>query len=303
MTTGGTSRSLPPESPASLAWIDTPAPHGQWGPVNRLTLPVGDRGLLLADGLFETVLILEGRPRLLEAHLCRWHAGAEQLGMAPPPEPGTVQALVEEAMARSGIHTGAVRLNWSRGLPLDGNSRGLAIPAHCQHRFWLQLSAATPRFEPVAVLVSPRERRDPLSVLSRCKTFAYGSAIQARREATATGCDDALLTSSGSSGELSCGTSANLLVRQAGRWLTPPLTSGCLPGVMRARALELGLALEASLLRQDLLHCSGALLINSLGCRPILQLEGQAIGWPELNHGQGTAALGRQAETLWRSLL
>jgi branched-subunit amino acid aminotransferase/4-amino-4-deoxychorismate lyase len=287
----------------ALAWIDSPGPQGQWGPAGQLGLPLGDRGLLLADGLFETVLVLDGRPRLLDAHLRRWHAGARQLGMDPPPPGERVEELAREAVARSGIRSGALRLNWSRGEALDGNSRGLAIPARCRHRFWLQLSAATPSFSPLAVLVSRRERRDPLSVLSRCKTFAYASAIQARREAAAAGCDDALLCSSGTGTELSSATSANLLVRRGDRWLTPPLSSGCLPGVMRARALELGLAREACLQRQDLLRCSGALLLNSLGCRPIEQLEGQAIGWPELERGQGTAALSEQAAALWQSLL
>jgi branched-subunit amino acid aminotransferase/4-amino-4-deoxychorismate lyase len=304
---GATASPQPPDPSPALAWIDSPGPHGQWGPADQLGLPLGDRGLLLADGLFETVLVLDGRPRLLDAHLRRWHAGAQQLGMDPPPPRERVEALAREAMARSGIRSGALRLNWSRGQAPDGPSRGIAIPARCRHRFWLQLSAATPSFAPLAVLVSRRERRDPLSVLSGCKTFAYASAIQARREAAAAGCDDALVCSSGAGAELSCATSANLLVRQGGVWLTPALSSGCLPGVMRARALELGLAREACLHRQDLLRSSGALLINSLGCRPIERLEGQAIGWPELEQGQGCAALSRQlsqqAEALWKGLL
>jgi branched-subunit amino acid aminotransferase/4-amino-4-deoxychorismate lyase len=71
---------------------------------------------------------------------------------------------------------------------------------------------------------------------SRCKTFAYTAAIQARREAERAGADDALLHNT--HGELCCGTVANLLVHREGRWITPPLSSGCLPGVMRARALQ-----------------------------------------------------------------
>jgi branched-subunit amino acid aminotransferase/4-amino-4-deoxychorismate lyase len=294
----------PPGAPPALAWIDAPGAGGRWGSPDSLALPVGDRGLLLADGLFETVLMLQGEPQLLAEHLERWRRGAARLGMEPPPDSKRVEGLAREAMARSGIRTGALRLNWSRGLaqgPL--HSRGIAIPEHCQHRFWLQLSATTPSFAPVRVLVSRSERRDPLSLLSGCKTFAYGSAIQARREAANGGCDDALLTSSGSTGELCCGTSANLLVRQAGVWLTPPLASGCLPGVMRGLALERGLAQEASLHRQDLLSCSGALLINSLGCRPIAQLENRTIGWPELEASGRSAALTDQAAGLWHSLL
>ena len=50
----------------AVAWMD-----GCWGEPQQLTLPLSDRGLLLADGLFETVLVLGGQPQLLEAHLER----------------------------------------------------------------------------------------------------------------------------------------------------------------------------------------------------------------------------------------
>ena len=46
---------------ASVAWID-----GQWGTAASLQLPLDDRALLLADGLFETVLIRNGEPQLLQ---------------------------------------------------------------------------------------------------------------------------------------------------------------------------------------------------------------------------------------------
>jgi branched-subunit amino acid aminotransferase/4-amino-4-deoxychorismate lyase len=288
-----------------LAWIDTPAPDGRWGSPEELALPIGDRGLLLADGLFETLLVLGGTAQLLGAHLARWHSAAALLGMEAPPQRDRLEPLITAAVERSGIRSGALRLNWSRGTPGAGSGRGVALPDHCRHRFWLQLNPATPCFAPVTVLVSASERRDPLSLLSRCKTFAYGSAIQARRGAAAAGADDALLTST--SGELSCGSTANLLLRRGDGWLTPPLTSGCLPGVMRARALELGLAREAPLHPHDLHHCSGALLLNSLGCRPIHQLhtpgEQRAIAWPQQGNASWAAALAQEAASLWTQLL
>lgn len=292
-----------------IAWIDEPAPAGQWGPAAELGLPLNDRGLLLAEGIFETVLVLDGRPRLLNRHLARWQTGAALLGMDPPPPPARVETLIEEAIVRSGIAdnsgigNGALRLNWSRGSPGAAGARGLAIPPGCRHRFWLQLSPAVPCFEPVRVIVSPTEIRSATSLLSRVKTFAYGSAIQARRQAAAAGAGDALLRSS--DGGLCCATSANLLVLRGGGWCTPPLSSGCLPGVMRARALELGLAQEGVIELADLAASSGALLLNSLGCRPISHLEGTALRWQlddqPTTHGQGTMT--REAERLWRRLL
>ena len=274
-----------------IAWVDEPAPAGRWGLPQELGVPLDDRGLLLGDGLFETVLVEEGRPRLLAEHLARWRQGAALLGMDAPPAAAQLEPLIGEAVARSGIRQGALRLNWSRG-SAGSAARGIGIPGRCRHRFWLQLTATAPCFAPLRVIVSPTEERSATSVLSRCKTFAYGPAIQARRQAEAAGADDALLNSS--AGGLCCGTTANLLVRLEGRWLTPPLASGCLPGVMRARARALGLAQDAGpgeLGEAALRGSSGALLLNSLSCRPISHLAGSPLAWPA------------QAEQLWRRLL
>ncbi len=280
--------------PVAIAWINDPGPHGQWGSPNELTLPINERGLLLADGLFETVLILDGQPRLLAEHLDRWHHAAALLGLAKPPDEATVEPLIHGAISRSGISCGALRLNWSRG----STGRGIAIPpaeASRAHRFWLQLSPHQPNFDPVRVIVSPTERRCATSVLSQCKTFAYGPSIQARRQAQAAGADDALLPSS--CGELSCGTTTNLMVRSGSGsgsgtgWITPPLSSGCLPGIMRHRALVLGVAREQTIDETALMGSSGALLINSLGCRAISQLGPRAL------------PIAPDAEALWRSLL
>jgi branched-subunit amino acid aminotransferase/4-amino-4-deoxychorismate lyase len=276
----------PPDAGATAS-----LPQGQWGDPGELALPLADRGLLLADGLFETVLLEEGRLQLLEEHLERWRSSAELLAMAPPPDQTLILPLVAEAITRSGIRTGALRLNWSRGC----GGRGLDLPAPAQaapaHRFWLQLTATAPQFEAVTTWISREERRNAASRLSRCKSFAYTAQVQARREAQAAGAHDALLLSS--HGQLCCGSAANLLVLHQGRWTTPPLASGCLPGVMRGRAMRLGRACEGPLEPSDLMTCEGALLINSLGCRPIHRCDGTALAQVPSD----------QAEQLWRELL
>jgi len=123
---------------AAIAWIDGPGAEGTWGRPDTLALPLADRGLALADGLFETVLVADGAAQLLDHHLERWRAGAATLAMAPPPEREAVEGLLAEAIQRSGIQQGALRLNWSRGCA----GRGIDLPAAAatQPRFWLQLS-------------------------------------------------------------------------------------------------------------------------------------------------------------------
>ena len=60
----------------------------------------------------------------------------------------------------------------------------------------------------------------------------------ARREARRAGAVEALLLGTG--GELCCGATASLFVFLGGNWLTPPVTSGCLPADsgLNGQALE-----------------------------------------------------------------
>lgn len=272
----------------ALAWID-----GTWGHPSGLKLPLSDRGLQLADGLFETVLIRGGQAQLLDDHHRRWCEGAAVLGMATPPALPMLQALIDEASQRMGLKTasshGALRLNWSR----DGaGTRGIQMPAGAPdpalHRFWLTLSPHKPSFAAVRTWISRHERRNATSQLSGLKTFAYGQAIQARREAIDQGADDALLRST--TGELCCGSTANLLVQRQGQWLTPPRSSGCLPGVMRHRLLERGIAREQTIAPTPE-PGDAWLLINSLDCRVVSTVDGQPL--PTII----------EAEKLWTSLL
>lgn len=291
-------------SPASIAWIHQGNGEGAWGAPSTLSLPADARGLLLAEGVFETVLVRNGRPQLLAAHLQRWQTGATLLGLAPPPPATLVEHLLQEAIARSGIDTGALRLNWCRG----SGPRGLAPAAAPEAAgagatasgalFWLQLSALAPSFDPVTVIISPSEQRLATSVLSRCKSFGYGSALIARRQASAAGADDALLPSS--AGGLCCGTAANLLVQSERGWLTPPLASGCLPGTMRQQAIARGLAREQAISPAELIASPGALLLNSLGCRPIRCADSHGNS-PRVGP-RATVSPG-EAEALWLRLL
>ena len=270
----------------AIAWFNE-----EWGQPAELALPLSDRGLQLADGLFETILIHHNRPCLFDAHLRRWERSCELLGMAPPPKRAWLEPLIQKAIHRLGLAQGegALRLNWSRG---DGNQRGIGLDHNAadpsRHRFWMTLQTHTPTFGSVRTWISCHEYRQASSLMSRCKTFSYGQSIQVRREAEQRGAEDGLMLNT--NGTLCCGSSANLVVQRHGEWLTPPISDGCLPGVMRGEALKQGLLKEQSLSAEPQ-PGDQWLLINSLGCRTISQVNGE----PLTNRGNG--------ETLWRSLL
>jgi para-aminobenzoate synthetase/4-amino-4-deoxychorismate lyase len=76
------------------------------------------------------------------------------------------------------------------------------------------------------------------------------------------GCFDTLLFNA--AGELTEFTIGNLALKLAGRWWTPPLQCGMLPGVMRASLLQQGRLTERVLTKADLDHAEGLALINSV---------------------------------------
>jgi para-aminobenzoate synthetase / 4-amino-4-deoxychorismate lyase len=65
-------------------------------------------------------------------------------------------------------------------------------------------------------------------------------------------------------GELTEATRATLALLDGGQWWTPPVESGCLPGVERARLIALGVLREKALRRDDLDRAQGLAVVSSL---------------------------------------
>ena len=122
---------------------------------------------------------------------------------------------------------------------------------------------------------------DTEAVDSRCRWLFHKTSLRApydRRRHRHGGVDEVVMINERA--ELTEVTRANLAVRLEGRWWTPPLSSGCLPGVERARLLDLGRLSERVLHLPDLDRTEGIAVFSSLrGCRPaVLAGRGTAAG-------------------------
>ncbi len=217
-----------------------------------LAVSPGDRGLTHGLGIFETLLALGGRPVVLEMHLERMRAGAERLGW----ETGALGTVrMEEAirglLQRRELCAGRarVRIALSAG---EGDLRDLRQGPHSL--LWITAAAAPPPPESLAMITAPFPRNEA-SPLAGIKCASYAENLAALDLARRRGADEALFYNT--KGELCEGTTSNVFLVKAGRVLTPPLSSGCLPGTMRARVLarcrELGIpAAEEVLAAADL---------------------------------------------------
>jgi branched-chain amino acid aminotransferase/4-amino-4-deoxychorismate lyase len=241
-----------------------------------MSIDAHDRGLLLGDGLFETVLWTRGRLVLFEAHAERMARGCAVLGL-PAPDAAELEAAAKSAVEAAGLveARAAVRLTWTAG----PGGRGLDRPEPVSPRLIATAAAAPVRREPARLATSTVRRNDG-SPASRLKTLAYLDNVLARREARAAGGDEALMLNT--RGELACAAVANLFWIEGGALITPALDCGVLDGVMRGQvlraAVELGLETrEARAGREALARAEGLFLTNSLiGVCEVGTLDGAA---------------------------
>ena len=249
-----------------------------------------DRGLLLGDGLFETLLSRRGRVERLAAHLARLRAGAAVLGI-PVPELDLEQAAAD-LLAANGLADcdAALRITLTRG----PGPRGLLPPAEARPMLMITAVAQPTGDERPLAAVIATMRRNELSPLSRLKTLNYLDNVLAKREAVARGGDEAVLLNT--AGRLASASAANLFLVRGRGLFTPPPSEGLLPGVTRAAIIAvaptLGLALvEAPLEPAQLRDADEAFLSNSLlGVRALASLDGQSIGDALGDGGPGPTA-------------
>jgi para-aminobenzoate synthetase/4-amino-4-deoxychorismate lyase len=97
-------------------------------------------------------------------------------------------------------------------------------------------------------------------ILLRHKTDWRVPYDQARRERP--DCDDVLLYNE--KGRITETTIANVAVRRGGRLVTPPLSDGLLPGVMREELLRRGEIVEGGIDIDEARAADGLFLFNSL---------------------------------------
>ena len=239
--------------------------------------PLDDRGLLLGDGLFETLAWTDGDLPHLAAHLARLSAGCQTLGL-PLPDLEAAAALCAAAPGLAGLNSGraAVRLTLTSG----SGGRGLDRPDHPRPRLTASAAPYRPPATPATLALST-VRRNEGSPASRVKSLSYLDNVLARAQARTAGVDEAVMLNN--RGELACAGAANLFWITDDVVHTPELACGVLDGITRGRVLAaaatLGVEVRlAALPVEALVEARAIFLTNSLiGVRPVARFEGRSL--------------------------
>ena len=242
--------------------------NGRLQDAGQARIDPADRGLLLGDGVFETVRALARQPLHLARHLARMRDGAAVLSLALPWSDEAVAAGVAAVLDAAPHADAALRLTLTRG-PAP---RGLLPPGGARPTLLIAAGTLPPALPPAHAIVARSTRRNEHSPLSRIKSLNYLDSILARQEAARCGGDEAiLLNTAGFVAEASAGS---LFVRLDGAWLTPPVADGALPGIARALVLESGCAArEVDFVGRPQHRAQAAAITSSLGARALARID------------------------------
>jgi para-aminobenzoate synthetase/4-amino-4-deoxychorismate lyase len=178
--------------------------------------------------------------RRLDEHLARLRASARYLGMALDED--AVHAALDREAGRF-TKPSRVRLVVDRRGRVEAGSAPL-----------------TGTVEPVRLAIDRRDPVDPGDPMLFHKTTARALYDRARERFP--DADDVVLINT--AGNVTETTRANIAVRSDGRWVTPPLSDGLLPGCERAALLQDGTLEEASVRIEDLEQAESVAFLNSV---------------------------------------
>jgi branched-subunit amino acid aminotransferase/4-amino-4-deoxychorismate lyase len=177
-----------------------------------MTIQVDSHGFPVGNGIFETIKTVDGAPVALGRHMRRALKSSRELGITMPDEE-FIRSEILRAIEQNPHDVGRLRLCFAEEIFL------------ATHDAYLE------NLEPARINFYSETVKG-----EQHKTFPYDSRFAILKAANDEGYDDSILFNE--KNEIAETAVANLVLMLDGEWVTPPITAGILPGVMRAIAIE-----------------------------------------------------------------
>jgi branched-chain amino acid aminotransferase len=232
-------------------------------------LRADDHGVTVGDGVFETMKVLGGQPFALSRHLDRLLASASGLGL--PVDLDVVRAGIDTVLSKEPGDRVRLRVTITGGPSPYGSDRG-SNPATV-----IVATAPLAHWPATADVVTVPWTRNERAATAGLKTTSYADNVIALEYAHQHGATEAILANT--RGELCEGTGSNVFVGIGGELVTPPLSSGCLPGITRDLIVEwLGDVVERAVPLESLAEADEAFLASSTrDVQPIRAVDGRQL--------------------------
>ena len=239
-------------------------------------LRAGQIGLLSGWGVFSTLRITEGVLFEWDRHWARMARDASMMRVPLTQDPAVVHENLARLVDANGVSEGTLRIVAVR------NGGGFwAGPGAEEKSDIIALTATSKSWGTGVKLDYVHNGRHAASEFAGTKILSWAMNLTWLEEAQSRGFDEVVLLNE--RGEVAECTSANIFVARHNKVLTPPLSSGCLPGVTRDVILnELqvpGLPVVEEVLGPQDLATADEVFITSTtrDLLPVLQLQDRVL--------------------------
>ncbi|HKE21134.1 MAG TPA: aminotransferase class IV [Bryobacteraceae bacterium] len=240
-------------------------------------LAPGQVGLLSGWGVFSTLRVAEGVLFAFERHWARITRDAAAFHVPIPPDPEHVRQKLLELVEANGAYDSTLRAAIVR------NGGGMwAAPAMGSGSDVIALTADSKDWGTGVKLASQTQARHAACEFAGTKILSWAMNLTWLENAQRRGFDEVILLNE--RGEVAECTSANIFIANGGEVSTPPLSSGCLPGITREVLLgEIhvpGIRIAEKTLRLEDLVAADEVFITSTtrDLLPVVKIEERAVG-------------------------
>ena len=246
-------------------------------------LSPGQVGLLSGWGVFSTLRVAEGVLFAFERHWGRMQRDAAALHVPLPGDPGAVRRKLIELVEANRAYNCTMRVVVVR------NGGGMwAGPPSGRASDLIALTADSKDWGRGVNLAYVENARHAACEFAGTKILSWAMNLTWLESAQARGFDEVILLNE--RGEVAECTSANIFIASRGKVWTPPLASGCLPGITRevllaeihVPGIEIG---ERTLMPADLESADEVFITSTTrNLLPALRIEGRETGRSERIH-------------------
>ena len=189
-------------------------------------LTPGQLGLLSGWGIFSTIRVYDGVLFAFERHWARMKHDAELMRVPFPSDPAEFEANLLKLVDANDAHNSTLRVVVVRNKGGFWEGPGITRPFDV-----IALTADVNDWGRAVKLGVVEHARHAASQFAGTKILSWAQNLTWYEQAHADGFDEVVLLNE--RGEVAECTSANIFAAFGNRVATPPLSSGCLPGVTR----------------------------------------------------------------------
>jgi branched-chain amino acid aminotransferase len=252
-----------------IVWL-----NGALTPLEDAAISPLDHGLVVGDGVFETIRVYRGEPFAWTRHVKRLCTSAEGIGLTAPPI-DELRAAADAVVAANDLREARLRITVTGGPAPPGSRRAPVPPTVVVVAFELEPTSGT-----ASVMIVPWTRNEG-GALAGLKTISYAENVRALAYVEERGAHEAIFANT--QGNLCEATGSNVFLVLDGQCCTPPLSAGCLNGVTRQLLLEIapaaGVPIEERDLPVDALRRADEAFVTSTvrEVQPIVSVDGVAL--------------------------